>query len=143
MASIKTMVELIHSKDPMLMGYLLLVVVTLIDTSEQDENENVFYCPCNTGSSESTQYIGNDYYCESGVCEWNWSSDVFFHYDDPLWDGKQCGYLESDCCTTQNIPWFITSFNYWTTDDIELRMCSSEGYPNEATPIDIIELYIR
>ena len=49
----------------------------------------------------------------------------------------------SDCCTTQNIPWFIKSFNYWTTDDIELRMCSSEGYPNEATPIDIIELYIR
>ena len=69
MASIKTMVELIHLNDPMLMGYLLLVVVTLVDTSEQDENEKVFYCPCNTGSSESTQYIGNDYYCESGVRE--------------------------------------------------------------------------
>ena len=111
----------------------------------QDENDNVWEdCPCNTGSSESTpQYVGNDYYCESGVREWNWNSDVFFHYDDPLWDGKQCGYLESDCCTTPNIPWFIKSFNYWTTDDIELRMCSSEGYPNEATPIDIIELYIR
>ena len=33
MASIKTMVELTHLKDPMLMGYLLLMVVTLVDTS--------------------------------------------------------------------------------------------------------------
>ena len=81
-------------------------------------------CPCNDGSIETTpQYVGDDYYCESG-------SPVFesytFHYDDLLWDGKQCDYLETPCCTSPNMPWFVKSLNQSTTDDIELRLCTSE-----------------
>ena len=108
----------------------------------QDENENAYQdCPCNNGSLETTpQYVGNDYYCESGVPIWNSNS---FYYNDPLWDGNQCHYMEHPCCTSPNMPWFIKSLNESTTDDLELRMCSSEGYPNEATPIDLIELYVR
>ena len=30
-----------------------------------------------------------------------------------------------------------------TQDDIELRVCSNEAPSNEATPLDIIELYVR
>ena len=41
------------------------------------------------------------------------------------------------------MPWFIKTLNQWTSDDIELRMCTTEGYPQEATPIDIVEIYIR
>ena len=67
-----------------------------------------------------------------------------FHYNNPLWDGIQCDYLESPCCTFLNMPWFVKSLNQSTTDDIELRMCTScEGYPDESTPVDIIELYVR
>ena len=38
---------------------------------------------------------------------------------------------------------FIKSLNQSTTDDIKLRMCTSEGYPVESTSVDIIELYIH
>ena len=51
--------------------------------------------------------------------------------------------MEYPCCTSPNMPWFIKSLDQSTTDDLELRLCSSEGYPNEATPIDLIELYVR
>ena len=107
---------------------------------QRESGKNQWACPCNDGSTETTpQYVGDDYYCESG-------SPVFesytFHYDDPLWDGKECDYLESPCCTSPNMPWFVKSLNKSSTDDIELRLCTSEGYPDEATPVDIIELYV-
>ena len=98
-------------------------------------------CPCNNGSTETIpQYVGDDYYCESGVSV---SEAYTLHYNDPLWDGIQCNYLEFPCCTSPNMPWFVKSLNQSTIDDIELRMCTSEGYPDESTPVDIIELYVR
>ena len=108
----------------------------------QGEDDNQWEdCPCNTGSSETTpQYVGNDYYCESGVPP---VESNYFYYSDPLWDGQQCDNLESPCCTSSKMPWFVKSLNHWTTDDIECRVCSSEGYPDEATPVDLIELYVR
>ena len=97
--------------------------------------------PCNNGSTGTIpQYVGDDYYCESGSPV---HDPYTFHYDDPLWDDKQCDYLEFSCCTSPNMSWFVKSLNQSTTDDIELRMCNSEGYPDEATPVDIIELYVN
>ena len=99
-------------------------------------------CPCNNGSTQITPaYVGNDYYCESARAEGQ--SHISFFYDDPLWDGKHCNHLESLCCTSPNMPWFVKFFDYQTIDNIELRMCSSEVYPDEATPVDIIVLYVR
>ena len=41
------------------------------------------------------------------------------------------------------MPWFIKTLNVITNEDIELRVCRNQGYPNEDTPLDIIEFYIR
>ena len=99
-------------------------------------------CPCNTDTIATTlSYVANDYYCESGATSSLVPYIIF--PDDILWDGQQCGSRESPCCSNSTIPWFIKTLSQSVTDDIELRMCSSEGYPNEATPIDIIEIYIR
>ena len=108
----------------------------------EDGTKNVV-CPCNTGTTATTpSYVGNDYYCESGV-----TMSAFIEYsfypNDTMWDGQQCDSLESPCCSNSTIPWFIKTLPQSVTDDIELRMCSSEGYPNEATPIDILEIYIH
>ena len=101
---------------------------------QTDDESNYEDCPCNLDSLEvSPSYVGGDYYCEAG------SSTL----GDPLWDGQGCGNLEYLCCTYHNLPWFTKNLGESTTDDIELRACTSEGYPDEATPIDIIELYIR
>uniref|UniRef100_A0A1X7TDT7 Fibrinogen C-terminal domain-containing protein n=1 Tax=Amphimedon queenslandica TaxID=400682 RepID=A0A1X7TDT7_AMPQE len=99
-------------------------------------------CPCNNGSTTTTpSYVGNDYYCESGVTSYTYVLYNLFP-DDIMWDGRQCDYLESPFCSSSTTPWFIKTLPQSVTDDIELRMCSSEEYPDEATPIDIIEIYI-
>ena len=108
-----------------------------------ENDASTFLCPCNTGTTATTlSYVGNDYYCESGV-----TSSAFIGYsfypNDIMWDGQQCDSLESPCCSNSTTPWFIKTLPQSVTDDIELRMCSSEGYPDEATPIDILEIYIH
>ena len=99
-------------------------------------------CPCNNGSTGFIpSFVGDDYYCESAA------SDVFAQFvlyaNDPLWDGKSCNGLENTCCANPKLPWFFKALNDTTTDDIELRVCSSYGLPDEGSPLDIIELYVK
>ena len=103
-------------------------------------------CPCNTGYNNYYNYyppsfVGNRYYCESG------NNQSFFaeklYANDYLWDGENCNGLEAPCCTNHKMPWFYSALNSTTSDDIELRVCSDYGLPNEGTPLDIIELYIK
>ena len=110
----------------------------------QEETDNKLQdCPCNLNSTEVTpSYVGNDYYCESGVGNATQVVRVFFP-NDPLWDGQQCGNLENPCCTSPKMPWFVKTLNQSTTDVIELRLCTSEGFIDEASPVDIIEIYIK
>ena len=108
-----------------------------------ENDTSTFSCPCNTGATATTlSYVGNDYYCESGAKPSNINNYIFYP-DDIMWDGQQCDSLESPCCSNSSIPWFIKTLPQSVTDDIELRMCSSEGCGNEATPIDILEIYIH
>ena len=42
------------------------------------------------------------------------------------------------------MPWFLKALNDTTTNDLELRVCSSYGLPDEeGSPLDIIELYVK
>ena len=110
----------------------------------EDSNDAFGACPCITGytGQPTPSYVGNDYYCEAGTTQSMLSLGTLYP-NDPLWDGQQCNYLETPCCTSPQMPFFVKSLNQSITNDIEFRMCSSEGYPDEATPIDIVELYVR
>ena len=103
-----------------------------------------FCCPCNTGIIETfvPSFVGNDYYCESGINSGGWSTGVLYA-NDSLWDGQQCGGLEGTCCTNAKMPWFIKTFTETTTEDIELRVMVNENTNNEDIPLDVIELYIH
>ena len=106
-------------------------------------------CPCNTGYSGgldlNATFIGSYYYCESGVDPGIILSNDVLYANDPLWDGQQCDDAESTCCPANSkIPWFYRSLDTQTSDDIELRVCTSRGSPGASdAPLDIIELYIK
>ena len=99
-------------------------------------------CPCNSGNTYDTtpDYVGDDYYCESGTSTDDRST---FFPDDPLWDGEDCNSLEAECCTDPNLPYFVRDLSASSTDDVELRVCTSEDVSDEAVGIDQIELYIK
>ena len=45
----------------------------------------------------------------------------------PLWDGKQCGLVEKQCCEFPSLTWFHKMLSIPTTDDIELRLWGDQG----------------
>ena len=78
---------------------------------------------------------------KSGLSAETWSS--FPYPDDPLCDGQNCNKPESSCCTNPNMPFFLKTLNETITDNTELRVCSDQLLPDEDTPIDIIEIYVK
>ena len=115
------------------------------------DDEGIFnhyaVCPCVSGSASGSRiasFVGQNYFCESGLTWWNTSRghDHFWSDGDPLWDGKGCG-PRSACCTFNTPPWFNVALPLPTTDDIEVRICGNEGTWNEDTPIQFMELYVK
>ena len=100
-------------------------------------------CPCNTGNGHnSPPFVGSDYYCETGdnddtCCDYNLFSN------DTLWDGQQCPGVEASCCSRPEMPWFSKKLNETATEDIELRLCGDQPATAEATPLEVIELFVR
>ena len=99
-------------------------------------------CPCDTSRYDSVPvFVGNDYFCESGVNS-IWTGNRVFYPDDVLWDGQDCT-ANSTCCQLNNPPWFTKNLTTATIDDIELRICSNTNPSIEDTPLELIELYVQ
>ncbi len=103
-----------------------------------DTNDINYRCPCNQGNTPGTPpFVGNDYFCESGIS----SEDALvwqkFYPDDPLWDGQGC-IQGNPCCSLNNPPWFSKTLTTATTDDIEMRLCLT----NSDIALEQMELYV-
>uniref|UniRef100_A0A1X7UCF9 Fibrinogen C-terminal domain-containing protein n=1 Tax=Amphimedon queenslandica TaxID=400682 RepID=A0A1X7UCF9_AMPQE len=99
-------------------------------------------CPCVSGSAQTVpSFVGNHYYCESGNQASSWSPILYT--SDPLWDGQNCGTIDT-CCTGSSIPWFHRDYGSTTiTDYIELRVCGDEAISNEDSPVGFYEIYVQ
>ena len=97
-------------------------------------------CPC-SNAQNTPPFVGDHYYCESGNPR-NYRTYEFFT-EDVLWDGKQCGGLETDCCDVPGLPWFHRILEERTNDDIELRICGNSNIANEDTPVGSYEIYVK
>ena len=101
-------------------------------------------CPCD-GAPQSIvpPFVGNDYFCESGLhSEFNTSYFAVLFPDDVLWDGQNCTST-STCCQFNNPPWFTKNLPTATTDDIELRICIINSAASADFPLELIELYVQ
>jgi hypothetical protein len=102
-------------------------------------------CPCTNSNEQETinipSFIGNDYFCETGVPSGQ-TYDYIFYPDDPLWDGQGCG-PNSTCCTFNNPPWFCKQLLQSTNADLEVRLCSFDCTISENTPIELVDIYVK
>ena len=82
-------------------------------------------CTCTDSSRPNNppSFVGDDYFCETGVPPGQGWSRGTFYADDPLWDGQGCGPT-SICCTFNNPPWFCKQLPQSTNADLEVRLCS-------------------
>ena len=111
--------------------------------SHSFRNDIPFRCPCDTSNYDSVPlFVGNHYFCESGLNS-AWIDRQYILYpNDPLWDGENCTDT-STCCEFNNPPWFTKTLNAATTDDIELRICTNHYKRFEDVPLELIELYVQ
>ena len=98
-------------------------------------------CPCDGGPSPVPEFVGNDYFCESGL-NGPWVRDQYIFYpNDLLWDGMNC--LPTSNCCTLNGPYFVMDIGSSTTDDIEARICSVWKRRYSDVAIELVELYVQ
>ena len=110
--------------------------------AESDNRYPDYRCPCDTSNNDRIpSFVGNDYFCESGLSS-DWIDQFIFYRDDPLWDGQNCTD-NSTCCEFNNPPWFTKTLNASTTDDIELRLCTTYSTQHEDISLELIELYVQ
>ena len=113
---------------------------------EPDAGNDRSRCSCTDSSRPNPppSFVGDDYFCETGVPPGQgWSSGTFYA-DDPLWDGQGCGPT-STCCTFNNPPWFCKQLplSQSTDADLEVRLCSLQDASVEKTPIELVEIYVK
>ena len=114
--------------------------------SEQQYGIGVSTCPCGTDNFEHwhnqiPSFVGNDYFCESGLNGvWPAGGYVLFP-DDPLWDGENCP--SGTCCSFSNPPFFTKTLNSPTSDSLEVRLCNYHTSVYSDVPVELIELYVQ
>ena len=99
-------------------------------------------CQCDASINITIpSFVGNDYFCESGLHE-TWAGQFSFHPNDTLWDGKDC-LSSSTCCSRRNPPYFVKQLPTSTTDDIEARICLDQPLLDEDIAVELVELYVQ
>ena len=104
----------------------------------KDYNYGFSVCPCaapNPGA-DAPPFVGEQFFCESGNTG-RYSPQ--WYLDDPLWDSQGCA-SGSTCCSRGG-PWFSSAMSKATSDDIEVRWCSSSDI--EDTGVDQLEIYVN
>ena len=102
-------------------------------------------CPCHNDGVPAAipLFVGDDYFCEAALeVPYNpsiHSSAVFL--DDLLWDGRQCT-ADTDCCSTNDPPYFDKTLPSPTEDDLEVRICQNSPNPFFIALIQQIEIYV-
>ena len=107
-----------------------------------NSNEAIHVCSCSSKDApRAPSFVGSDYYCDSGSDSVSSTTDTYY-LTHPLWSGQGCS-LSSSCCSSSGMPWFCKTLPRPTDDKIEVRWCSEETLANEATPTELLELYIN
>ena len=108
----------------------------------KNANEAVHVCPCSSKDApQPPSFVGSDHYCDSGSDSVGGTTATYY-MASPLWSGQGCP-LGSSCCSSSGMPWFCKTLPRPTNDKIEVRWCSEEPIANEATPTELLELYIN
>ena len=103
-------------------------------------------CPCARSTYQPSwipTFLGNNYYCESGVGDGNRDGGYPKHkrifWEDPLWDGSGCHARNNTCC--ERFGWFHSIVSP-STFNIEVRWCGYASVTTTDVPTDNLEIWV-
>ena len=111
------------------------------DAGSYDVHANT--CPCTsiTTAKSPPAFVKEHYHCEAGDLKTGVGYHILYE-SDPLWDGRGCPST-SNCCSTLGPPWFYRHFTEPEGGAVEVRICHDQEYSNEATLLELVQLYIQ
>ena len=108
----------------------------------EDDPQRIDNCPCDTNVNINIpNFVGDSYFCESGVNAGQTPTFGVLFGGDPLWDGQNC-VPSSTCCSFNNPPFFVKQLQSRTTESINARLCNFQA-ANEDVVIELVELYVQ
>ena len=110
-------------------------------TQDQTSTPVNHRCPCDMGGSPPS-FVGEDYFCESGNTEVLPTGMATFFPGNLLWDGLGCIPF-STCCSRIGHPYFVKHLGTATTDNIDLRTCTTIFLDFARTALELIEIYVK
>lgn len=115
-------------------------VWTFASGLDEQQTGNALVCPCLNSDSNVPDFVGDNYFCESGTRQYE-NARLQLFADDPLWDGSGC--VEGNtCCTRNNPPYFSATLPTSSCDDLEVRICA-ETIPEKGVPVELLQLYVK
>ena len=105
----------------------------------KDYNYDRNNCPCALPypGPASPPFVGENYFCESGNTGLN---EDQWQLNDPLWDSQGC--TSGSTCCNRGEPWFTTTLNQETIDDIEMRLYSNQYGTSENIGVEQLEIFV-
>ena len=124
------------------LGYPRKHVWTYAIGYSEDEYAPNNNCPCAvTPGPDPPSFVGEHYYCQSGSP--SYSSSNSYYTNATLWQGTGCTNSRDNCCAIVELPFFYREFVIRQHESIEVRICSSNDYSQQAVLIDKVQLYIK
>ena len=106
-----------------------------------ESGNNGCNCPCaKVPGRRPPSYVGEHYYCESAT-QYTPPRPQRWYTNNTLWDNEDC-YPGSNCCNTPRAPWFVRDFDTTTSDDVEIRWCTSVGLIYDRVATEQVEIYV-
>lgn len=108
----------------------------------ESNQANGHNCPCARGPNP-TAFVGNNWYCESGVPTSTTYKTYTYAVDDVLWDGMTCGGVETSCCLPTVQPWFCQKLSSPVLSNLEMRLCTNDALTVGDVALEQWEFYIQ
>ena len=99
-------------------------------------------CPCAAHPSTeplTPDYVGDHYYCDTATY---YEPKRKWYTNNTQWDGKDC-YPGSKCCDNERLPWFWRTLPQETSDDVEVRWCTSHGIGNAKVSTELLGIFVH
>jgi len=101
-------------------------------------------CPCayrEKWPNLIPQFIGSNYFCDSGNPSLANAVSGKYYVNDTLWDGKGCSH-GNECCQYNDPPWFSADLGGPVSSNIDVSILINGNRESEDVLVTHIELYI-
>ena len=115
---------------------------TFIAGLSKGRNYPDYNCPCALYPGPAAPpFVGENYFCESGISGGYNNGQWYLSNPDPLWDSQGC--VSGSTCCDRGGPWFTTTLIQEVSDEIEVRWCFGEDSSNEDIGLVQLEIYVN